>query len=211
VEAEVAEGQTSVLFNVPQPVDIPSDGSRTGSVIALAALPVSAEYQTIPKLSPRAYLKSEVTNASNYPLLPGEVNIFNDAVFTGKSFLKTVAAGEKFDLFFGADDRVKVKREVARVSKQGGLLGGSRISYRVSVELENFKKQPVRLSLVDQVPLAANEEIKVKLEEEKPAPDERKPDGTLVWKLTLAPGEKKKLNYDIIVEYPKGRILTGTE
>ncbi|GFO60406.1 hypothetical protein GMST_27310 [Geomonas silvestris] len=211
VEAELAEGQTSVLFGVPQPVDIPADGSRTGTVIALATLPVSAEYQATPKLSPRVYLKSEVTNASNYPLLAGEVNIFNDAVFTGKSLLKTVAAGEKFDLFFGADDRVKVKREVNRVGKQGGILGNSRISYRVSVELDNFKKQPIRLSLLDQLPLAGNEEIKVKLEEEKPAPDERKPDGTLVWKLNLAPGEKKKLSYDIVIEYPKGRTLTGAE
>lgn len=211
IEAELAEGQTSVLFGVPQPVDIPADGSRTGTVIALATLPVSAEYQTTPKLSPRVYLKSEVTNASNYPLLAGEVNIFNDAIFTGKSVLKTVAAGEKFDLFFGADDRVKVKREVNRVGKQGGILGNSRISYRVSVELDNFKKQPIRLSLLDQLPLAGNEEIKVKLEEEKPAPDERKPDGTLVWKLNLAPGEKKKLGYDIVIEYPKGRTLTGAE
>lgn len=211
VEAELAEGQTSVLFSVPQPVDIPADGSRTGTVIALATLPVNAEYQATPKLSPRVYLKSEVTNASNYPLLAGEVNIFNDAIFTGKSFLKTVAAGEKFDLFFGADDRVKVKREVNRVGKQGGILGNSRISYRVSVELDNFKKQPIRLSLLDQLPLAGNEEIKVKLEEEKPAPDERKPDGTLVWKLNLAPGEKKKLSYDIVIEYPKGRTLTGAE
>ncbi|GFO69132.1 hypothetical protein GMLC_27110 [Geomonas limicola] len=211
VEAELAEGQTSVLFSVPQPVDIPADGSRTGSVIAVATLPVNAEYQSVPKLAPRVFLKSEVTNASSYPLLAGEVNIFNDAVFTGKSFLKTIAAGEKFDLYFGADERVKVKREVARVSKQGGLLGGNRISYRVSVELDNFKKQPIRLSLVDQLPLAGSEEIKVKLEEEKPAPDERKPDGTLTWKLNLAPGEKKKLSYDIVIEYPKGRTLTGAE
>lgn len=211
IQAEIAEGQTSVLFKVAQPVDIPADGTRAGSVIAVEKVPVSAELATVPKLSPRVYLKSEVTNNTAYPLLAGEVNIFNDAVFTGKSRLKTIAAGEKFDLFFGADDQVKVKREVARVRKQAGILGSNRISYHVTVELENFKKHAVQLSLMDQLPLAGNEEIKVSLEEQQPKPSETKPDGTLVWKMNLAAGEKKKVSYDIVIEYPKGRDVVGVE
>jgi len=211
MQAEVAEGQTSVLFKVAQPVDIPADGTRAGSVIAVERVPVSAELVTVPKLSPRVYLKSEVTNNTAYPLLAGEVNIFNDAVFTGKSHLKTIAAGEKFDLFFGADDQVKVKREVAKVRKQAGILGSNRVSYHVAVELENFKKRAVQLLLMDQLPLAGNEEIKVSLEEQQPKPSETKPDGTLVWKMNLAAGEKKKVSYDIVIEYPKGRDVVGVE
>ena len=209
--AQVAEGQTSVLFNVAQPVTIPADGTRAASVIALEKLPVTAEFVTVPKLSPRVYLKSEVGNSTAYPLLAGQVNIFNDNVFTGKSFLKTVAAGEKFDLFFGADDQLKVKREVARVRKKAGLLGSNRLSYRCTVELQNFKKRAVSVSLLDQLPLAGNAEIKVSLEEAKPRADETRGDGTLLWRVGLAPGEKKKIAYDIVIEYPKGRELAGAE
>jgi len=211
IEAGVAEGQTSVLFNVTLPVDIPADGTQASTMIATAKLPVTAEYLAVPKLSPRVFLKSEVINDTVYPLLAGEVNIFNDSVFTGKAHLKTVAAGEKFDLFFGADDQIKVKREVARQRKQAGILGSNRLSYRVDVELENFKKRGIKLTLLDQLPLAGNAEIKVNLEDERPKPDETKPDGTLSWKLNLAPGEKKKLSYDIVIEYPKGRNLVGAE
>jgi len=209
--AQVAEGQTSVLFNVVQPADIPADGTRATSVIALERVPVSAEFVTVPKLVPRVYLKSEVTNQTAYPLLAGQVNIFNDNVFTGKSYLKAVAAGEKFDLFFGADDQLKVKREVAKVRKKAGLLGSNRLSYRCTVQLENFKKRAVSVSLLDQLPQAGNAEIKVSLEEAQPKPDETKADGTLLWKVALAPGEKKKVVYDIVIEYPKGRDLAGVE
>jgi uncharacterized protein (TIGR02231 family) len=209
--AQVAEGQTSVLFNVAQPVDIPADGTRAGSVIAVEKVPVTAEFVSVPKLSPRVYLKSEVTNQTAYPLLAGQVNIFNDAVFTGKAYLKTVAAGEKFDLYFGADNQLKVKREVAKVRKKAGLLGGNRLSYRCTVELDNYKKRAVTVSLLDQLPLAGNAEIKVSLEDTEPKPDETRPDGTLVWKVSLAPGAKKKLSYDIVIEYPKGRDLAGAE
>jgi len=209
--AQVAEGQTSVLFNIAQPVDIPADGTRAASVIALEKVPVTVEYLAVPKLSPRVYLKSEVTNQTVYPLLAGQVNIFNDAVFTGISYLKTVAAGEKFDLFFGADNQVKVKRDVAKVHKKAGLLGSNRLSYRCTIELENFKKRPVVVSLLDQLPLPENAEIKVNLAEPQPKPDETRPDGTLLWKVSLAAGEKKKVSYDIVIEYPKGRDLSGAE
>lgn len=209
--AEIAQGQTSVLFNVALPADIPADGTRSSSVIATEKLPVTAEYLTVPKLSPRVYLKSELVNATSYPLLAGQVNIFNDTTFTGKSRLKTVASGEKFDLFFGADDRLKVKREVDKVKKMGGLLSSSRLSYACRVELSSFKKRPVTVTLLDQLPLSGNAEIKVNLEDAQPRPEETRQDGTLVWKVNLAPGEKKKVVYDIVIEYPKGRELSGVE
>ncbi len=211
VSALVAEGQTSVLFAIPQPVDIPADGTRQGSVIALVQVPVTAEYVAVPKLSPRVYLKSAVINKTPYPLLAGPVNVFNDNTFTGKAVLKTVAAGEKFDLFFGADDQLKVKRDVTKSRKDAGLLGDNRMSWSCTVELENFKKEIVAVTLLDQLPLAGNEEIKVSLADAAPRPDESGKDGTLVWKVSLRPGEKRKIPYDIVVEYPKGRELVGAE
>jgi uncharacterized protein (TIGR02231 family) len=134
VSALVAEGQTSVLFTIPQPADIPADGTRQGSVIAIERVPVAAEFVTVPKLSPRVYLKSAVVNNTAYPLLAGPVNVFNDATFIGKASLKTIAAGEKFDLFFGADDQLKVKREAEKIRREAGLLGGNRLSWRCVVE-----------------------------------------------------------------------------
>lgn len=211
LSAEVAQGQTSVLFQVVQPVDIPADGTRSGSVIALESVPVTAEYVSVPKLSPRVYLKSTVLNKTPYPLLAGEVNIFNDAVFGGKSQLKTVASGEEFDLYFGSDDQIKVKRDVTKIRKKAGLIGSNSVTYRLSMELENFKKRSVTVSLLDQQPLPGNAEIKVNLEDVAPKPTETKEDGTIVWKVDLAPGEKKKVAYDLVIEYPKGRDLVGIE
>ncbi|MBU5612432.1 mucoidy inhibitor MuiA family protein [Geomonas azotofigens] len=211
VPAEAAQGQTSVQFQVAQPVDVPADGTRATSVIAAQAVPVAAEYVTVPKLSPRVYLKSTVVNRTPYPLLAGEASIFNDATFVGKSNLKTVASGEEFDLYFGSDDQVKVKREVARVKKKGGILGGSGVTYHVTMELENFKQRPVTVSLRDQQPLPGNAEIKVAVEDASPKPAETKEDGTIVWKVELAPSEKKRVSYELVIEYPKGRELVGLE
>ena len=207
--AQVAEEQTSILFHIPRPVDIPSDGTRHGNIVAMETMPVSVEYLAVPKLSPHAFLRSELVNNAPYPLLPGRVNIFSGGCFIGTSQLKRVASGEKFDLFFGVDDQVTVKREELKRHKEGGLFGGNRQTYSYRIETANFRKEARNITIRDQLPVAGDEEIKVSLEEPSQKPDEIKPDGTLVWKLQVKPGEKRELTFGIAVEYPKDREITG--
>ena len=207
--ARISDEQSSVAFHIPRPLDVPSDGSRHGSVVAIEQLPVSMEFMAIPKLSPYVFLKSEIVNRAAWPLLPGKVNTFVGNSYTGSSQLKKVAAGEKFDLFFGTDDQVTVKREELKQHREAGLFGKNRIDYRYRIQLANFRKEPLTLTLLDQLPLAGDEEIKVSLDEPSIKPDQIKNDGTLVWKTPLQPGEKKELTFGIVVEYPKEREITG--
>ncbi len=207
----VSEGQNSVQFTIPKSIDIPADGSRQTSLIAAEKIPVKAEFVTVPKLSQAVFLKSEVTNSSSYPLLAGVVNVFNDSAYVGKSYLKAVAPGEKFDLFFGSDSAVKVKRSVTKVRKEAGILAGNAVSWHCTVELENFRKEEIALSLIDQIPVAGNEEIKVAIRNNEPAATESRNDGRQLWRLSLKPGEKRTVNYQIDVEYPKGKDITGAD
>lgn len=207
--AEISGEQSSVAFHIPRPLDIPSDGTQHGSVVAIEKLPVAMEFMAIPKLSPFVFLKSEIVNRASYPLLPGKVNTFIGNAFTGSSQLKKVAAGEKFDLFFGADDQVTVKREEIKQHKEAGVFGKNRASYRYRIELANFRKEPLTVILRDQLPLAGDEEIKVSLDDPSIKPEEVKGDGTINWKIPLLQGEKKELTFGILVEYPKDREITG--
>jgi uncharacterized protein (TIGR02231 family) len=209
VTARISEEQSSVTFHVPRPLDIPSDGSRHGSVVALEQLPVTLEYLAVPKLAQTVFLRSDIINRAPYPLLPGTVNTFVGAAFTGSSQLRRVAAGEKFELFFGSDDQVTVKREELKQRKEAGLFGKNRSSYRYRVELGNFRKEPLTLTLRDQMPIAGDEEIKVSLEEPSIKPEEVRSDGTIIWRTPLMPGEKKELTFGILVEYPKEREISG--
>jgi len=207
--AQMSEEQSSVAFHIPRPLDIPSDGTQHGSVVAVEQLPVSLEFMAIPKLSPYVFLKSEIVNRAAYPLLPGKVNTFTGNTYTGSSQLKKVAVGEKFDLFFGTDDQVTVKREELKQHKEAGMFGNSRVSYRYRIELNNFRKEPVTVILRDQLPLAGDEEIKVSLDDPSIKPDEFGTDGRVTWKTPLKAGEKKELTFGILVEYPKDREVTG--
>lgn len=207
--ARISEEQSSVAFHIPRLLDVPSDGSQHNSVVATEKLPVSLEFMAVPKLSPHVFLKSEIINRAAYPLLTGKVNTFLGNTYTGSSYLKKVAAGEKFDLFFGTDDQVTVKREELKQNREAGLFGKNRVSYRYRIELANLRKEALTVTLHDQLPLAGDEEIKVSLDDPSLKPDQIKNDGTLVWKMPLQPGEKKELTFGIVVEYPKEREISG--
>ncbi len=207
--ARISDEQSSIAFHIPRPLDIPSDGSQHGSVIVIEQLPVNMEFVAIPKLSPLVFLKSEIVNRAAYPLLPGKVNTFVGNTYTGSSQLKKVAAGEKFDLFFGADDQVTVKREELKQHKEAGIFGKNRVSYRYRIELNNFRKEPLTVTLHDQLPLPGDEEIKVSLDDPSIKPAEVGTDGRVTWKILLKAGEKKELTFGILVEYPKDREISG--
>jgi uncharacterized protein (TIGR02231 family) len=207
--AEASSEQTSVSFHIPRTVDIPSDNTQHTNVVAVEPLPVSLEFLAVPKLSPFVFLRSELVNRASYPLLPGQVNIFTGTTYTGSSRLKKVAAGEKFDLFFGTDDQVMVKREELKQHKEAGLFGTNRMSYRYRIEVQNFRKDDQTVTVRDQLPLASDAEIKVTLDEPSIKPDEIRDDGRLTWKLPLKAGEKRELTFGILVEYPRDREITG--
>lgn len=207
--AQVSDEQSSVLFHIQRPVDIPADGTGHATTIAVEKLPVKVDYLSVPKLSPYAYLRSEIVNRAAYPLLPGKVNIFTGGNFIGSGYLKKVAAGEKFELFFGVDDQVTVKREELKRHKEAGLFGKNRQTYSYRIEVHNYRKEPKTVIVNDQLPLAGDEEIKVSLEEPSMKPDEVKTDGTIVWKLPVEPGEKREITFTIQVEYPKDKEVSG--
>lgn len=207
--ADASSEQTSISFHLPRAVDIPSDNSQHGNVVAMEQLPVSLEFLAVPKLSPFVFLRSEISNRAGYPLLPGKINIFTGNTYTGSSQLKKVAAGEKFDLFFGTDDQITVKREELKQHKEAGIFGANRMSYRYRIEAANLRGESQTVTIRDQLPLSADAEIKVALDEPSIKPDEIRDDGRLTWRLPLKAGEKRELTFGIVVEYPKDREITG--
>ena len=207
--AAIDSTTTAVSFRIPKTVNIAADGSRHGTVISVDRLPVTTQYVAVPKLTSSVWLTAELTNSSPFPLLPGEIRIFSGATFTGSATMKKTAVGEKFILPFGSDDQVIVLREELKQHKEAGLFGSNRMSYRYKVTVTNLRKEAQLINVRDQIPIPENSEIKVKLDEAGLKPDEQKGDGSITWKLKLAPYEKREFSFGIVVEYPEGREVVG--
>lgn len=211
--ATVEAGATSASFRIATTSSVPSDNSPQKVPIMAAKLNAQPEYLTVPKRQATAYLTAKVYNNTEFPLLAGAMNVFLDGTFVATSSLRTVMAGEKFDLALGADEGISVKhKRVNKFTEDTGLTNsGKRITYEYLITVQNNKKTPERVIVADQVPLPRHEKIVVKVL----APDakEVKPtdEGTLKWTLELKPAEKRELTIKFTVDYPKDVDVSGLE
>jgi uncharacterized protein (TIGR02231 family) len=212
-QATIEAGATSASFKIGVASSVPSDNSPQKVPITGARLNASLEYNTVPKRLATAYLSAKVVNTSEFPLLAGAMNVFLDGTFVATSSLRTVMAGEKFDLALGADEGISVKhKRVQKFTEDTGLTNsGKRITYEYLITIQNNKRTAEHIVVTDQVPLSRNEKIVVKLL----SPDARevKPtdEGALKWTLDLKPAEKRELTVKFTVEYANDVNVAGLE
>jgi uncharacterized protein (TIGR02231 family) len=208
--AEVQEAGAALNYQVPRPVAVPSDGAPHKVTVTEMDLDADLDYVAVPALALDAYLRATVTNTSAVLLLPGAANVFHDAEFVGVSELETVAPGEKFELQLGVDERIRLERQLRRRTASKAMLGGTRtieISYEITVE--NHRPEPSRISLHDHIPLSRDADLKVRVRETEPKPNEQDDLGQLTWVLTLDPGKEGSVTYRFTVEHPGGSNVAG--
>lgn len=213
IDTVIETGATSASFKVATATTIPSDGTEQKVPIMSTRLAANPEYLTVPKRQQTAFLTTKVVNSTDFPLLAGSMNVFLDGTFVATSQLRTVMAGERFDLALGADEGIAVKhKRVQKFTEDTGLTGsGQRITYEYLLTIQNNKKSAERVIVIDQLPLSRNEKVVVK----QLAPDARevKPtdEGTLKWALDLKPGEKRELVVKFTIEHPKDVQVSGLD
>jgi uncharacterized protein (TIGR02231 family) len=211
--AAIEAGATSASFKIATTASIPSDGTAQKVPIMSTRLGANPEYLTVPKRQQTAFLTAKVANNSEFPLLAGAMNVFLDGTFVATSQLRTVMAGEKFDLALGADEGISVKhKRVQKFTEDTGLTNsGKRITYEYLLTIQNNKKTAERVIVVDQLPLSRNEKVVVK--QLMPDVREVKPtdEGTLKWTLDLKPGEKREITVKFTVDHPNDVSVTGLE
>ena len=210
VTATVETSGAAVTYQVPGAVTVPADGAPHKVAVARFQLAPALDYVTAPKLVEAAYRRAKVANESPYTLLPGPANLFAGDEFIGTTELELTAPGGEVELYLGADDRVRVERELKRREVDKRLIGDRRrLRYGYEITLENLLPAEARVTLHDQIPVPRHENIKVKLEFAEPKPAERTELNLLDWELTLAPGEKRTVRFDFVVEHPREMGVVG--
>ena len=217
-QASVQSGPgATVQFLVPGDSDVPGDGSQSKHKIMGNEFPCKFRYLTIPKLVELAYLNAEVENTSDFPLLPGKMNIFRDGGFIGAASISDlVTPKEKFHLNLGVDEAIRIKRQLLK--KKGGdkgIFGKNRkMDYAFQISVENRRSTTEDIIVRDQIPVSRDEKIKIDvtrvLPEENPEKDKDKlPVGTVEWKLRITSNYIETCNLEFTVEYPQDMRVEG--
>jgi len=196
-DASVGGDGPAMNFSIVRPVSAPSDAAmRTRARIATVEGPATFVYQTQPLVTEGAFLRGAIVNGSAYQMLPGRATIFVGADYIGSADFAGAAPKQSFDVFFGTDPAVTVKRELlGRDQAQSGLFGGgldTSWNYRGSVI--NGTGREISLEWIDRMPTSRSDKIQVSLPQSS-APlstnaayvASDKPRGILRWDLKVPP------------------------
>ncbi|KAA3678793.1 uncharacterized protein DEA37_0008751 [Paragonimus westermani] len=209
----------AVHLEVPRPPAlIRCDNEPVRVTVGLLDLQPRYEYVTAPKRSLHAYLKATAVNRSEFFILTGQTNIYADNTFIGKSDLPAVAQGEEFSCNLGAEHGIKVFYRPLFKYREGTGSGSKHatLTFKQLIEVRNTFDRPVRLMVIDQVPVSGEEKIKVNLLEpvikhpekyDRTKPIRMNKSNNVEWDLDLGPAETKELTLKYSIEHPVNEDL----
>jgi uncharacterized protein (TIGR02231 family) len=202
---EVSEGQTNFEFNIRIPYDIPSDSKQYTINIQESTLPAVYEYYCAPKLDREAFLVARITGWEDLNLLSGEINLFFEGTYVGKSSLNIRNTTDTLDLSLGRDKGIVVTRVKMKDFTEQRTIGTNIRETRAwEITVRNSKKQVLNLRLEDQFPVSMNKDIVID-QQEYSGGTYNKETGRVVWKLKLEPSEEKKIRLSFGMKYPKDK------
>lgn len=209
LETSERESATSVTYEIPVAYTLLSDGKTYAVDIKTENVPDSYyEYISIPKVKPDVYLNAYLPTWNNLSLLSGDVNLFLEDSYVGKTRLDVESASDTLNFSFGPDRSVIVQREQLKTFTKKQLFGNNVTENRAfKITVRNTKKVPVRIVVKDQFPLSKNKEVEVS---DKYAPEAKVDDttGEVIWSLVLPAGQSKELNLKYTVKYPRTGYVT---
>ena len=208
--ANVKEDGAVVTYVAAGRWDIPSDGSPHKTLLNSFKLDPKMDYIAVPRHTDAVYRRATVSNSGESPLLAGIANLFVGDEFIGKTRLDHTPSAGELELLLGVEERLKIERELAKREVDKRLLRENRLlRYAYDIKLKNLLKTDVDIEVQDQIPVSRHEQIKIKLDQAHPDPDDRTDLNLLVWHLALEPGAESTISYEYVVEHPRSMRISG--
>ncbi len=210
-QSRLISADFSAEYKVPGSINLGSGSNKRRFALNSNKLASSIKLASSPRFDPRAMILATTKYEEDTPLLAGSMSLYRNGNYVGNSFLQQKQSGEEIKLSFGEDDKVKIKfmPDPDKKRKDGLLFGKKKVverHYKVSVNSNHSKSYPISIS--DVLPVASDENIKIKRLGETPTKndvDDKK--GVVSWDKTLVPKQEIKIKYGYSVSYPEDKII----
>lgn len=159
----VDDGGEPLVFKAKQPVTFLSNGRPIRVELQRRKMPAEAERVMYPELSEAAHVRARAVMAGPMPLLAGPMRVSRGASLVGRSRVGFVGAGERFEMGFGADGGLSVRRFVDEAKEVTAVLGTQRIRRTVRLYVSNLSDRPRQVLLVERYFVSETDEVVVQL------------------------------------------------
>ena len=150
------------------------------------------------------------------PIDAGEVQLFRDDAFVGLGELPLVLPGADVRIPFGQDDRIRVVvRDEREASGNAGVISKERIEqHKRRFEITSYHSLPFPIEIIDRVPVARAEDIRIEVLKGSTPPTTRDLDGhsgVYLWRLAGEPRKTETIRHYYSVRFPRSRQLQQSE
>lgn len=186
------------------------NGEKKTFLLARQEQRTEVSWRAVPKTAEGAFVGAKGKNETGLPVTDAPAGLFLEDAYVGRGRLPDIPEGEEFTIDFGKDPGVTVKRmERERKREDGGVFAKvKRVRFRYGITVQNFRKETVPLTVIDQLPVPRHGEIAVK-EVEITGGGKEGERGEIRWAFPLSPGERRELGFSFTVEYPADREIHG--
>jgi uncharacterized protein (TIGR02231 family) len=211
VAATIDAQAFQAIYGIPGRTSVASTGEQKRVHIDDAMLEPALYVRTVPKREAKAYLYAKLKMPAGSAVLPGQVAIFRDGTFVGNGRLPQLAPGEEHELGFGADDNIKVMHTLIEEKRaEGGIISSTKTELRAyKITLKNLHPRAMPVTLVDQVPAANNQDIRIDVTARPAATkigaDDKR--GVYTWEMELKPEEERIVELGWKISWPGAKRL----
>lgn len=197
----------NTTFDIDIPYTILSDGKTHMVSLKHHELPATYSYYVVPRLDKDAFLQAKVINWETLDLLPAPTNIFYEGTFVGKGFIDMRTVTDTMSISLGRDKDIIVRREMDKELRSVKTIGSNiRETFAYTITVRNTRKEPINITIADQVPVSNDKDIVIE-EENVNGATFNETTGEVTWTISIKPNETQKLKLGYTVKYPKGKRI----
>jgi hypothetical protein len=164
-----SRGMFDYRYEAAGRADVPTDGRVHRVSVGTEASPVRIGWRSVPSETPEVFREAHFTNPFDTGLLGGPVDVYLDGSLLATTTIDRIDRGGSLFCGMGVDDRIKIARNVRASEESAGLLGGSiSVSHVVDIEVSSTIKDPVKVTILERVPVTDDKSLEVKILEERP-------------------------------------------
>lgn len=157
----VDDGGEPLNYVGKERVSLPSNGRPFRVEIGRTNVDAEVARVLMATRSPAAHVRATATLVGSGPLLAGPVRLARGSSLVGRAKIDFVGKGEPFELGFGPDDGIRVRRMEDEERDTQALTGAQRIKRKVSLFLSNLSGSARSVLVNERIPVSEIDEVEI--------------------------------------------------
>ncbi|WP_291725287.1 DUF4139 domain-containing protein, partial [Bernardetia sp.] len=203
----VKETALASEFEIKLPYTILSDGRK--QLVEVSNIDVDTDYQytVFAGKQKEGFLMANLSDWQQYQLVSGDVNIYFENKFVGKSYLDTQDSGDTLAVSLGKDSRIVAEKITLKDKNKRKFIGSNvKEAKAYEVIVKNNLSRKVNVKVIDQIPLSMDSRIEVETENLSGGQLNSRT-GQVIWNTELSASDSKTFKLEYTIKYPKGKQL----